>query len=401
MKFNCSNCGENLEIGVEFAGGSAQCPFCLVVVGVPERVKGSVKKSVVFWSCVFVILLLAGATVFHFLRQPEPSWKLVAKKAEWAPMLGIAPGMGIDVRDRKIQPPEAPSGYEFYSDFDTIVVGRDQVFAWKPVSGRLLIVTCGLNANGVMPDVEDIQLFCDHKPVGRVEGLAVPHLELVNGRELNKRLAQTRLATNEQNFRFIFRIPEERLVRPNKSELRVVWREGTDRLRSLHVPLASLTISNDANTAKVSWNTNFVNSFKETLGGANGQSTAVWNGESFAGVDSPMKVKDGEPVLVEAFKPIIPGGSRIKNASDAKYLFVPFLRLVRVGEREWSYELRPVEQKEIKLNYGAVDNDTSEYLITSDQIGQELKPGKPFMPQQEFDVRNREAVTAFKFRLSK
>jgi hypothetical protein len=398
MTFNCSNCGAKLEIGDEFVGGPAQCPFCLTVVGVLEEAKRSLKNSWVLWFCGFLLLVLIGGAVLYFVQQPKPPWQLVAKKAEWVSMLGIAPGIGIDVRNGKIQPPEAPDGYEFYSDFDTIVFGRDQVFAWKPATGRLLIVTCGLKANGIVPNIDGIHLVSDRKPISKLEGLATPHLQVLSGNDLSERLAATRLETNEHNLRFVFRVPAGRLLLPNKSELRVAWHDRNDRPRSFNVRLASLTITNEASPDKVTWNASFVRSFKEPLAGPRGPSVPIWKGESFVGVDSPMQIKDGEPVLVAPFKPVIPADSRIKNASDAKYLFVPFLRLVRVGDDDWSYELRPVGQKEIKLNYGAVDNNTSEYVITSSQVGQELKPGKSFMPQQEFDVRNRRDTLVFKYR---
>jgi hypothetical protein len=213
------------------------------------------------------VLPAIGFGLFRQFRQHAPPWRLVPKHAEFVEMIATAPGIGIDVRDSKIQPPKAPDGYVFYSDFDTIVFDRDQLFAWKPKTGRVLIVTCGFSANGIMPKIDEVRLVADHATTNMLDGFAEPYLRTLTGDEVERQFAQLRLRTNVVDLKLVFRVSDDRPCNSKKLVLRVAWRDENDRHVDSDISLGELTITNGAGPAKVTWNTNFVRSLKESFGG--------------------------------------------------------------------------------------------------------------------------------------
>ncbi len=274
MNFTCPNCAAALEVGDEMSGRQAQCPFCLKCVAVPRqaaKVPTPQLPRILIFVCAISVLLTIGCVIFRQFRQPVPPWGLVPKHAELVEMIATAPAMGIDVRDSKIQPPKAPDGYVFYSDFDSIVFGRDQVFAWKPKVGRVLIVTCGFSANGIMPKIDGVRLVVDHARTNTFDGFAEPYLRTLTDDEVERYFTQLRLQTNEVDLKLVFRVPGDKPHNSKKLSLRVAWRDENNRHVDSDISLGKLTITNGVGPAKVTWNTNFVRSLKESFdgGGAN------------------------------------------------------------------------------------------------------------------------------------
>jgi len=269
MNFTCSNCRAALEVSDEMSGGQVQCPFCLTCVVVPKQAAKAPTPElprIRILVCAMGVLLAIGFVIFHQFRQPSPPWRFVPKHAELVEMIATAPGMGIDIRDSKIQQPKAPDGYVFYSDFDSIVFGRDQVFAWKPKTGRVLIVTCGFSANGIMPKIDEVCLVVDHARTNTLDGFAEPYLRTLTGDEVERHFAQLRLQTNEVDLKLVFRVSNDKPYNSKKLTLRVAWRDENERHVDSDISLGKLTITNGLSPAKVTWNTNFVRSLKESFG---------------------------------------------------------------------------------------------------------------------------------------
>jgi hypothetical protein len=115
------------------------------------------------------------------------------------------------------------------------------------------------------------------------------------------------------------------------------------------------------------------------------------------GMDSPIRLKDGKPLLVQKGKPVFPAGTKIKDTPDGMFMFTAYVRFVPENKREWEFEFRPIGRNTLRLFYGDSNGTNNEFLITSDQTGQDLPVDTPFLTEDSYEVFDRQGKSVFQW----
>ena len=109
--------------------------------------------------------------------------------------------------------------------------------------------------------------LADATSTNTLDGLAEPYLRILKGDEVERHFAHLRLLTNEVDLKLVFRVADDKPYNSKKLALRVGWRDENDHHIDSDISLGKVAITNRAGPTKVTWNTNFVRSLKESLGG--------------------------------------------------------------------------------------------------------------------------------------